>query len=423
MSDQWVKQAVNLKLLSEKLVEEKKQQYPMPGQIIVYCDTVKKTKRLAAVLGCVCYHREAGSRAEKGEMVRQLTEGRQQVFTATNALGLGVDAPTIRVVIHVGVVRRLRDYGQESGRAGRDGLKSEAILLRGVRYDRAGNVFNPKDLGEDVEEDMQEFITTEGCRRVVLDRAMNGRFDRIGCEEGEERCDQCQAKEAASMGEREEEEEEEEEEGMSMAGEAAGDEGELEMIEFEQEMGRRRGMAFREMELQSAEMLEISALEERLEEWKEGCQGCRAAGREGVKRLGHSIWDCCGERADTIREEVGRLKRAIRWEKFSCCFRCGIPQGLCNSFEANPDNGGWRRVRGGNCQFADVLVESVVSNWVMRASEFRGCVEGQMRDSGVEWVDRSDIEPVIKWMEKKIRWGGFESNRMCQIFCKYLVHK
>ncbi len=75
-----------------KLVKKKKQQYSMPRQIIIYCDTVKKTKRLAAVLGCVCYHREAGSRAEKGEMVQQLTEGRQQVFTATNMLGLGVDA-------------------------------------------------------------------------------------------------------------------------------------------------------------------------------------------------------------------------------------------------------------------------------------------------------------------------------------------
>ncbi len=41
---------------------------------------------------------------------------------------------------------------------------------------------------------------------------------------------------------------------------------ELEMVEFEQKMGWRRVLAFREMKLQSAEMLEISALEERLEE-------------------------------------------------------------------------------------------------------------------------------------------------------------
>jgi len=53
------------------------------------------------------------------------------VFTATNALGLGIDAPTIRVVIHVGIREKMRDYAQESSRAGRDGLRSEAIMLRG----------------------------------------------------------------------------------------------------------------------------------------------------------------------------------------------------------------------------------------------------------------------------------------------------
>ncbi len=109
------------------------------------------------------------------------------------------------------------------------------------------------------------------------------------------------------------------------AGEAAEkavkeDEGELEMVEFEQKMGWRRVLAFREMKLQSAEMLEISALEERLKEWKEGCQGCRAAGRKRMKCESHSIWECEGEQADMIREEMGRIKRVIRWEKFSCCF-------------------------------------------------------------------------------------------------------
>ena len=106
----------------------------MPGQIIVYCDTVAKTVRLAKLLDCVYYHRQVGSRGEKAELVRQLTEGRQQVFTATNALGLGVDAPTIQVVIHVGTVRKLRDYAQESRQAGQDRQKSKAIIVRGERY-------------------------------------------------------------------------------------------------------------------------------------------------------------------------------------------------------------------------------------------------------------------------------------------------
>jgi superfamily II DNA helicase RecQ len=77
------------------LVAGLKQKYAMLGQIIVYCNTVAKTVQLAKVLGCVCFYCNVGSSKEKGELVRQLTEGWQQVFTATNALGLGVDALTI----------------------------------------------------------------------------------------------------------------------------------------------------------------------------------------------------------------------------------------------------------------------------------------------------------------------------------------
>ena len=94
----------------KKIVEEKKAQYPSPGQIVVYCRTVKQTQGLAKVLGCSAFHRTVGNEEEKREILRRLTQGEEQVFTATNALGLGIDAPTIRVVIHVGVREKMRDY-------------------------------------------------------------------------------------------------------------------------------------------------------------------------------------------------------------------------------------------------------------------------------------------------------------------------
>ena len=52
-----------------KLVEEKKAKYLIPGQIIVYYNTVKKTERLATVLGCVYYYQQVRSRVEKSELV------------------------------------------------------------------------------------------------------------------------------------------------------------------------------------------------------------------------------------------------------------------------------------------------------------------------------------------------------------------
>ncbi|KAF2008294.1 P-loop containing nucleoside triphosphate hydrolase protein, partial [Aaosphaeria arxii CBS 175.79] len=157
--------------------------------IIVYCDTVKRAVGLAEALQCVCYHRNAGSSREKQELVRQWTSGEQQVFTATNALGLGIDAPSIRAIIHVGVIRMIRQYSQESGRAGRDGLASEAIIMRGYREIRGRRVWDK--MPEEVEEEMLELIDGNGCMRVVLDGAMDGRLDREGCEEGEAACQRC----------------------------------------------------------------------------------------------------------------------------------------------------------------------------------------------------------------------------------------
>ncbi|KAL6154871.1 hypothetical protein ACJQWK_00892 [Exserohilum turcicum] len=135
------------------LVEKLKRKYPLPGQVIVYCGTVARTRQMGKVLGAACYYREVGTVEEKKKIVRELTSGQRQVFTATNALGLGVDAPRIRAVVHVGVVRQMRQYAQESGRAGRDGEKSEAIIMRGYRMRGRKKAFVRVEGGE-VEEDM-----------------------------------------------------------------------------------------------------------------------------------------------------------------------------------------------------------------------------------------------------------------------------
>jgi superfamily II DNA helicase RecQ len=49
-----------------------------------------------------------------------------------NAFGLGVDVPDVRVVIHAGAIYQMRNYSQESGQGGRDGKRSEAIMVMRV---------------------------------------------------------------------------------------------------------------------------------------------------------------------------------------------------------------------------------------------------------------------------------------------------
>jgi superfamily II DNA helicase RecQ len=88
------------RLVSEKTAGEAKEE----GKMVIYCKTILETKKMARVLGCKAYYREVGTDEEKRGIQAELVgRGGARVFTATNALGLGVDAPSIRTVVHIGI--------------------------------------------------------------------------------------------------------------------------------------------------------------------------------------------------------------------------------------------------------------------------------------------------------------------------------
>ena len=169
------------------LIKKKAKQF-RTGKVVVYGHTVRKVKNIAQALGCDAYYHDA---VGKAGMLGDFMEGKQRVIVATSALGMGVDIPDIRCIIHMDRPRTLLDYAQESGRAGRDGLRSEAVI---IKEEREG----PSKDEEQTEEEQRLvglYIEGEGglerCRRVGLDGYLDGREDRVGCEEGEEPCDVC----------------------------------------------------------------------------------------------------------------------------------------------------------------------------------------------------------------------------------------
>lgn len=105
----------------------------VPGCGIIYVRNRKKTKEIALFLrenGISADFFHAGlNHATRNERQKQWTTGKIRIMVATNAFGMGIDKPDVRVVIHIEAPDSLEAYFQEAGRAGRDEKRAFAVLL------------------------------------------------------------------------------------------------------------------------------------------------------------------------------------------------------------------------------------------------------------------------------------------------------
>jgi ATP-dependent DNA helicase RecQ len=100
---------------------------------VVYCATRKETERVASHLkgqGYAAAHFHAGLSADDKHQVQEAFRvGNLRVIAATNAFGMGIDKPDIRLVVHADIPGSLENYLQEAGRAGRDRAPAQCVLL------------------------------------------------------------------------------------------------------------------------------------------------------------------------------------------------------------------------------------------------------------------------------------------------------
>ena len=146
---------------------------------IIYCLSRKSTEQLAADLkeyGFLAEAYHAGmDNADKARNQEAFLRDEVKIIVATIAFGMGINKSNVRYVAHVDLPKNIEGYYQETGRAGRDGLPSDALLLYSygdaVKLQRFAKVDGNEDQSAIMLkklDDMVKYCQTQNCRRQYL---------------------------------------------------------------------------------------------------------------------------------------------------------------------------------------------------------------------------------------------------------------
>ena len=359
------------------------------GRVIVYCCTVELVGRLAQRLGCLAYHASIGSGQQKdGILADWKRDG--GAIVATNALGQGFDEPDIRLVVHAGLPRQLRHFVQETGRASRDGKGGTSVLVY------AASALKAAKRSVDEEEIIGYAGQMAVCRRQYLASVMDG-LVRQTCTEGESQCDLCSGYTNRA----------------TKVLEAAA------LDPYEERMADGLVMPVRNNATREAELQRMYDELRKLFAFFEHHCICSSSRTQRTKPgyKAHRFKNCTnsGQWSNWIR----RL-RGVNMERYSCCFRCRLPQELCEAWATESvDGGSFKPVRRPRCLEPDLLITVIAA--VLTRTEDRSGSHDKFRLDTIRIVQRMGgsvdesctIEQVVA---KRVDWCGVEASGLSVLF-------
>lgn len=327
------------------------------GKAVIMCNDIERIQSIveAAPFPCEPFHKKMDEHV-RNETFEAFRAGRTPVLAATSVFGTGIDIPDVRLIIHITEPDNMREYGQESGRCGRDGQPSRAVIIRQSR---------PRD------ERVRAYTDETGCRRVKLDGYLDGDTRRTQCHESEAKCDWCQAQRTqmrpapgfaptavmvAASAQMAYGTPPATQQSIECPSSTPNMQPQSSANPFRQlERRERERMQPDERRLQQSQDRRIwhEGLRQRLNRWKNVCVVCHSQGKDSM----HTINRCPSEDSVKAERERKHVQRAIRFPQSHVCFKCGMPRLICDRWSSD----GRARVydeekREVECQYYGVLL-------------------------------------------------------------------